>query len=121
MTIDLEEEILAPTSKEAEGLSDYRTLVIGGEVYRTKYTTKYAARKPWTAPDQKRLLSIIPGLVSELSVKEGQHVDKGQTLLVLEAMKMLNRLPAQISGTIKKIYVKEGETIPKGIVILEFE
>lgn len=53
----------------------------------------------------------LPGLIVELSVKEGQSVKSGDKLLVLEAMKMENSIISPVTGTIEKILVKVGDSV----------
>lgn len=61
----------------------------------------------------------MPGLVLEILVKEGDTVQEGTGLLILEAMKMENELRASASGTIKAIHVKAGEAIKKNDLLIE--
>ena len=51
-------------------------------------------------------------------VKVGQHVEQGQTLCIVEAMKMMNEITAPISGTVEKILVKEEEMVEFDQVIM---
>jgi biotin carboxyl carrier protein len=53
----------------------------------------------------------MPGLVVIVNVEEGQHVEKGQVLLVLESMKMQNELKSPRAGTVGRVRVKPGETV----------
>jgi propionyl-CoA carboxylase alpha chain len=62
----------------------------------------------------------MPGLVVSLAVAEGQEVKAGETLAVIEAMKMENILRAERDGTIKKVHVKPGESVAVDAAILEF-
>jgi propionyl-CoA carboxylase alpha chain len=62
----------------------------------------------------------MPGLVVSLAVSEGQEVKAGETLAVVEAMKMENILRAERDGTIKKIRVKKGDSVAVDAVIMEF-
>ena len=72
-------------------------------------------------PDtSKLLLCPMPGLVVSLAVKEGQNVSAGDTLCVVEAMKMENVLKAERDGTISKILAKPGDSLNVDAVILEF-
>lgn len=57
------------------------------------------------------LLSPMPGRVVSISVQEGQEVSKGQTLLILEAMKMQNIIRADRTGRIEKVLVCENDTV----------
>ena len=63
----------------------------------------------------------MPGKVVNIIVAPGQSVAEGDTLLVLEAMKMENPIQAVADATIKSIEVKEGEAVEKGGLLLEFE
>jgi biotin carboxyl carrier protein len=58
--------------------------------------------------------SIMPGVVVKLLVKEGDIVEKGQSLLVLEAMKMQNEIGAPGPGVVKSLHVKEKEAVSSG-------
>jgi propionyl-CoA carboxylase alpha chain len=68
----------------------------------------------------KKLLCPMPGLVVSIAVSEGQEVKAGETLAVIEAMKMQNVLRAEQDGTIKKIYATAGATLAVDALILEF-
>ena len=89
--------------------------------YRTTLTKKFANRTPYTPPDSRKVVAFIPGTILKVLVKEGQKVKKGDTLLVLQAMKMDNHLLASRDGTVKKIYVKQGETVPKRFLLIELK
>ena len=72
-------------------------------------------------PDTSRLLLCpMPGLVVSINVREGQEVKAGETLAVVEAMKMENVLTAERDGTVKKINAKKGDSLALDEVILEF-
>ncbi|MFA6265823.1 MAG: acetyl/propionyl/methylcrotonyl-CoA carboxylase subunit alpha [Pseudolabrys sp.] len=68
----------------------------------------------------KLVLCPMPGLVVSIAVKEGQDVKAGETVAVVEAMKMENVLRAEIDGTVKKINAKPGDSLAVDAVILEF-
>ena len=65
--------------------------------------------------------SPIPGLVKQLKVKIGDQVEAGQTLLILEAMKMENELPAPCAGVVQSIEVKSGQTVAAGEILLKLK
>jgi propionyl-CoA carboxylase alpha chain len=72
-------------------------------------------------PDMSKLLLCpMPGLVVSLAVSEGQEVAAGDTLCVVEAMKMENVLKAERDGTVSKILAKPGDSLNVDAVILEF-
>jgi propionyl-CoA carboxylase alpha chain len=68
----------------------------------------------------KKLLCPMPGLVVSIAVTEGQDVKAGETLAVVEAMKMQNVLRAERDGTVKKIHAAAGATLAVDALILEF-
>ena len=77
---------------------------------------------PKVAPDLSRfLLCPMPGLIVSISVKEGDKVEAGQPLAVVEAMKMENILRAEKSATVSKLHAKQGDSLAVDAIILEFE
>ena len=67
------------------------------------------------------LTAPMPGLVRAVTVSEGDTVTKGQTLLVLEAMKMEIRIHATQDGVVKKLFVKQGQTVEREQVLIGIE
>lgn len=65
-----------------------------------------AAGKPVVAP--------LPGTINEIKVKVGDKVNAGETVVVLEAMKMQNNIDAETSGTIASINVNKGDAVMEG-------
>jgi propionyl-CoA carboxylase alpha chain len=137
MAVDVE---FLPGQRLVEAHIDGETLFVGVE--RTtagwKLTTRgarYDVRvlTPRTAelarhmiekvpPDLSRfLLCPMPGLLTALHVAEGDKVEAGQPLAVVEAMKMENILRAEKSGTVAKVAAKPGDSLAVDAVILEFE
>jgi len=74
------------------------------------------AAKPAGAGE--KVNSPLPGVIIEVSVKEGQAVKAGQKLAVLEAMKMENEIPAPKDGTVTAIHVSKGDSILEGAPIV---
>jgi propionyl-CoA carboxylase alpha chain len=72
------------------------------------------------ADSGKQVLCPMPGLVVSIAVKEGQEVKAGETVAVVEAMKMENVLRAEIDGTVKKLHARQGDSLAVDAVILEF-
>ena len=66
------------------------------------------------------LKAPMPGLVVRIQVQEGQRVESGAPLIVLEAMKMENELKAPAPGQVKSLRVSPGEAVEKGQVLVEF-
>jgi propionyl-CoA carboxylase alpha chain len=89
---------------------------------RSPHAAKLATLMPLKpVPDTSRLLLCpMPGLVTALSVNEGQEVKAGDPLAVVEAMKMENVLRAERDGTVARILAKKGDNLARDDVILEF-
>jgi propionyl-CoA carboxylase alpha chain len=89
---------------------------------RSRFAAELASLMPVkvAADTSKFLLCPMPGLVVSVNVAEGQEVKAGETLAVVEAMKMENVLTAERDGTIKKINAGKGDSLALDDVILEF-
>jgi len=98
---------------------EYSQFYVDGQSYRTRICRKYAEQPQWERPDLGKVLAFIPGTIREVYVKKGQLVRKGESLLILDAMKMRNRVKAPISGKIKAIYVKTNQVVAKNVVLIE--
>ncbi len=99
----------------------YRGVEAKAFVY-TESEAGYARLMPpkKVADTGKQVLCPMPGLVVSIAVKEGQEVKVGETVAVVEAMKMENVLRAEIDGTVKKINAMPGDSLAVDAVILEF-
>jgi biotin carboxyl carrier protein len=118
------------TEKAAEAMKDedvskirYSSLMlqVQGAKYKTLLTEKYKNRKKWVNPDINQMFSDIPGTVVKIYVEEGQKVKEGELMMILEAMKMKNKIYFPVDGTVKKIYVKEEQRVPKGYLMIELK
>ena len=89
--------------------------------YKTRLSEKFKNRKPFQPVNPMNILSYIPGTIMEILVKEGQYVEKGDDLIILEAMKMQNRLKSHVKGKIKKICITKGSKVSKGTLLIEIE
>jgi len=99
----------------------YRGMEVKAFVY-TESEAHYARLMPVKklSGSEKSVRCPMPGLVVSLAVAEGQEVKAGETLAVVEAMKMENILRAERDGTIKTIRVKSGDSVAVDAVIMEF-
>lgn len=73
--------------------------------------------------DSKKVLDLkapMPGLIADIKVNEGDEVEAGQPLLILEAMKMENLIKAPGKGVVKSIPVKKGQSVEKNQVLIKF-
>jgi glutaconyl-CoA/methylmalonyl-CoA decarboxylase subunit gamma len=69
--------------------------------------------------DTGNVVAPIPGTIMNIKVKEGDVVKEGDTVIILEAMKMESDISAPISGTVKKIHVKDGASVTEGMLMME--
>ena len=84
------------------------------------------AAQPAAAPAAPRpaegagtpLKAPLPGTILEVKVQVGQQVNVGDTVLVLEAMKMQNNIEADVAGQVTSVVVKPGDTVMEGAVLL---
>lgn len=70
---------------------------------------------------ENEIYAPMPGIILEVRVSEGQEVEEGDYLCVLEAMKMENALTSPRKGKIKSVHISQGETVDKGKLLIEFE
>ena len=63
------------------------------------------------------MVAPMPGMIVSYQKNVGDAVEEGDTVLILEAMKMENALPAPVSGTVKALNFSSGDTVAKGDVL----
>lgn len=73
------------------------------------------------ADTSKLVLSPMPGLVVDIPVTVGQEVKSGETVAIIEAMKMQNILKAERDGVVKAVGAKAGDPVAADDVLVEFE
>ena len=76
--------------------------------------TTTAAAQPAAAASGKPVVAPLPGTINEIKVKVGDKVNAGDTVVILEAMKMQNNIEAETSGTITGINVNKGDAVMEG-------
>ncbi|MEN2766575.1 pyruvate carboxylase [Ornithinibacillus xuwenensis] len=84
---------------------------------QTQVTTRPKASKT----NEKQIGATMPGTVLKVTCEQGQHVEKGDHLLITEAMKMETTVQAPFTGVIKAIHVQDGDTIAVNDLLIEFE
>jgi biotin carboxyl carrier protein len=99
-------EILLGGQRFEVKVEDERTRLLGN----LSSTTNNASEAKIEAP--------MPGLVIGLPFEAGEMVNEGQTVVVLEAMKMENDLTAPISGQIKEVHVSKGQSVDQGELLM---
>lgn len=100
-------------------------MFINGETYEINCMNdldKIKEKFGMTSGDEDEQLEIrspMPGAVVKINVEEGASVLKGDTLIVLEAMKMENELKAKIDSVVCKIHVNEKDAVEKNHLLIE--
>ena len=103
------------------------TIKVNGSVYEVQLADQYdqlVNRLGLTVVSQLKIREVrapMPGLVLDISVEAGQRVQKGDPLLILEAMKMENVLKSPGDGVVKKIHVARGEAVEKNFLLIEMD
>jgi biotin carboxyl carrier protein len=104
--------------KKLVALGVNEVLVSNSEVYKV-----YRGYKPsgLNKGGAGALVTQMPGKVVKIFKKEGDPVAKGETVLILEAMKMENEIKAGADGVVKAVNVKEGQALEAGFLMVEIE
>lgn len=96
----------ASSADNAKTSPSSATTAANAEPAASKKASASAAGKPVTAP--------LPGTINDIKVKVGDKVSAGDTVVILEAMKMQNNIEAETSGTIASINVNKGDAVMEG-------
>jgi biotin carboxyl carrier protein len=104
--------------KKLTALGVNETLVSNSEIYKV-----YRGYKPsgLNKGGAGALITQMPGKIVKLYKKEGDQVTKGETVLILEAMKMENEIKSGADGIIKTVNIKEGQAVEAGFLMIEIE
>ena len=99
----------------------HHDVAVKARVYTPREAELSAKMPVKPAPDTSQfLLCPMPGLIKSIAVKEGQKVQAGETLCVVEAMKMENILRAEKDGTVEKLHAAEGDNLAVDDIIMSF-
>ena len=102
----------------------YDVMLVPEPVKEKKVVVSAPVAKPQSGEKddlQDALRSPLPGTIVDIPAKVGQDVKEGDTLVVLEAMKMNNNLTAERDGKVKAILVSEGEAVKENTPLVTFE
>ena len=98
-----------------------RWVTIDGQTFVLTKSSGARSRRHGQHHTAGELTAPMPGQVRAVNVGEGDPVTKGQTLLVLEAMKMEIRIHAPWDGVVKKLFVKPSQTVEREQILIEVE
>ncbi|HAJ03306.1 MAG TPA: acetyl/propionyl-CoA carboxylase subunit alpha, partial [Brevundimonas sp.] len=113
----------AEVSRVPDGFTiRHRAMRARVRVLSPRHAELYARLPEKVAPDTSRLIqSPMPGLVVAVPVTVGQEVKEGETVAIIEAMKMQNILKAERDGVVKAIGAQAGDPVAADDVLVEFE
>ena len=94
---------------------------IDGRTYVIAPEARDSSDRVHTTDDQMALSAPMPATVLAIKVAPGQHVEAGDLLVLLEAMKMEVPIKAPRAGRVKSLACREGELVQAGVALLEFE
>ncbi len=97
------------------------TLTKTPKITRPAVKVAAPAAAPPATGDIYPVLSPLPGTILQIVVKQGDKVQKGDKLLVMEAMKMENNIQTDRDGTVRSIKVSVGDNVLQGAVLLDIE
>lgn len=83
-----------------------------------KSTAKKPVHRPKSLDDGKTITAPLPGLILKINIKEGDVIQPGQCVMLLEAMKMENEVNAPVGGLVLDIRFKEGDSVNQGDVLI---
>ena len=98
-----------------------RWVTVNGQTFVLTKPAAGAKQKGTGHDHASELVAPMPGQVRAVSVVEGESVTKGQTLLVLEAMKMEIRIQAPRAGKVARLFVKSGQTVDREQMLIEIK
>ena len=97
--------------RKAEGSEERR---VKSEEFNSSSASAASTSSAPTAAAGKPVVAPLPGTINEIKVKVGDKVNAGDTVVILEAMKMQNNIEAETSGTITSINVNKGDAVMEG-------
>jgi len=122
-----EETLEAPksnNSKVVEPLPSEFKVEVDGDLFNVKIISAGGAMSVHPAEQERpkvmdgAITASMQGMVLKIKVKKGDQISKGDTVIVLEAMKMENNIHAPHGGAVKELFVKEGNTVSAGDVLM---
>ena len=97
------------------------SLFVSHSYYDTLSNKSYELRKPYAKKNLKLITAFIPGNILEIYVKKGDRINTETCLVILEAMKMKNKLFSSIDGVVKEIHCNIGDMVKNKQILIELE
>lgn len=97
-----------------------RYVALDGQIWLLE-RPRPAPRRRGPGADSGTLEAAMPGLVLDVLVKEEDVVERGDTLVLLEAMKMELRISAPASGRVRRVHCQAGQIVERGQLLVEIE
>jgi len=104
-----------------------QTIKVNGKIYHLEVADQFDALLKQLGMDAALVAKVqeikapMPGLVLKVIVAPGDEVKKGDSLIVLEAMKMENMIKSPADGIVKNIPVQQGDKIEKNTILIQFQ
>ena len=112
VTVDKEMRAQKPRTTIVSNSPAPRVAAATGDVQRA------SAPNPNSAAGGTKVTSPLPGTILDVFVNVGDQVKVGQTVVLLEAMKMENNIEADVAGTVKEVKVRKGDSVLEGDVLV---
>lgn len=100
-------------------------VMMNGRLYETQVLDErallMAQRRGGLGGGSGEVHAPMPGLIVKVVVTDGQEVEQGQTLVILESMKMQNELKSPTDGTVKAIHIEASQSVNKNDLLIEIE
>lgn len=109
--VELKEPVKATTSKPAKVVAPVATAAPAA-------APAPASKPAAVAGEGAKVTAPLPGTITEVKVTVGQAVKAGETVIILEAMKMQNNIEAENSGTVTSILVGQGDAVMEGATLI---
>ena len=122
---ELEAETI-PEEKEVSKFMEIPTeyiIEVDGDEYEVKIKPKYGTemkkkKEKYTAETEGAITSPFRGMITQIKVKEGDEVKKGDVIVVLEAMKMENPVESPVDGKVEKVLIHDGQSVNVGDILM---
>jgi len=98
-----------------------REITILDKQYQKTYDVEIGSTLMADPDNKKDIGASIPGTVAKVLVKAGDNVKAGQSLIIIEAMKMETQIAAPVGGKVANINVQEGQQVKNGELLMQLE